>query len=46
MSGMGACHLDQSKPKCFGGHTPGELAAEFEPTAQSISNWVAADFLY
>jgi transposase len=23
------------------GHTPEELAAEFEPTAQSIRNWVA-----
>ena len=25
------------------GRTPEELAAEFEPTAQSIRNWIAAD---
>ena len=25
----------------YGGHTPEELAQEFEPTAQSIRNWEA-----
>ena len=25
----------------YGGRTPEELAQEFEPTAQSIRNWVA-----